>query len=82
MPISSRWFTSWAHAYKPERLGGDYLATVAILNRALRLCQHNSPDAVAVVIIDNPRPGQHFLCSIDLVLIESGPCTGQHPAGT
>ncbi|MFE9324044.1 DUF4192 family protein [Nocardia sp. NPDC052278] len=39
-------------------LGGDYLATVAILNRALRMCQHHAPEAVVVVIVDDPRPGR------------------------
>ncbi|WP_327097145.1 DUF4192 domain-containing protein [Nocardia vinacea] len=39
-------------------LGGDYLATVPILNRALRVCRQHTPDAVAVIIIDDPRPGR------------------------
>ncbi|MFI6041914.1 DUF4192 domain-containing protein [Nocardia sp. NPDC051321] len=41
-----------------DRLAGDYLATTPILARARQFCQQFQPDAVAVVIIDDPRPNR------------------------
>ncbi|WP_433664740.1 DUF4192 domain-containing protein [Nocardia sp. CA-128927] len=41
-----------------DRLAGDYVATTPILARAMQLCRQFKPDAVAVVVIDDPRPNR------------------------